>query len=239
VKQHDQSKRIAILIAVPLLVVAATAAVVVFRQQLWRVFSSAERIQETVESWGARGPLGFVVLQFVQVVVFIIPGEVVQIAGGFLFGVLKGSLLSIAGIVLGSSFNFAAARFLGLPFVRVVFGEEKIRKFDGIAHSARAQIAFFLLFLIPGIPKDVLCYVAGLSPLRFVAFLLISSLGRLPALVGSAVMGHAAASQRWPLTIALLAVSVVLFVLGLVFRERVHAFIERFAVRPNTDTTDS
>ena len=224
------------LAAFPLLVAATIVVVVIFRRELWAIFSTPDRIQAAVEGWGIVAPIGFVFLQFVQVVVFVIPGEVPQIAGGYLFGMWKGTLLSIAGIAAGSAVNFYAARILGIPFVRSLFAERQIRKFDSIAHSTRAQIAFFLLFVIPGIPKDVLCYVAGLSPLRFPAFLLISAVGRLPGIIGSAGVGDAASSKRWVLAASILAVACVLFVLGLIFRERLHTFIERFALRPSQES---
>jgi uncharacterized membrane protein YdjX (TVP38/TMEM64 family) len=217
---------------VPMSLLLVVVLVVVFRREIWGIFASPERIERAVESWGIWAPIAFILLQILQVVVFVIPGEIPQIAGGFLFGLFGGALYSVVGILIGSSLNFMLARLLGVPFVRALFNERQIRSFEGIAHSPRAQIGFFLLFVIPGIPKDILCYVAGLSPLRFGAFLVISTVGRLPGIVGSAAMGNAAASKEWLLAIVLFSAAVVLFLLGLVFRQRIHSFIERFALRP-------
>ena len=223
----------------PLLIISTLVVVIVYKEPLWQVFSSSENIQRTVESWGAAAPLAFIGLQFVQVVIFIIPGEVPQIAGGYLFGMAKGTLYSIVGILLGSSFNFLLARLFGIPFVKALFKEEQLSKFDNITHSSRAQIAFFLLFVIPGIPKDVLCYVAGLSPLRFVAFITISTIGRLPGILGSAAMGNAAASSKWLLAGSILVVATILFVLGLMYRDKIHGIIERVAMRKPSDPEDA
>ena len=228
---NKRFRRILSLSAFPLIIAASVAVVLIFRRQLWEVFSTPERIEAAVEELGVIAPLGFILLQFVQVVIFIIPGEVPQIAGGYLFGIWKGLLYSVLGIAAGSTFNFYAARIFGVPFVKNLFAEKQIKKFDSITHSPRAQIAFFLLFVIPGIPKDVLCYVAGLSPLRFGAFLLISTVGRLPGIIGSAAMGDAAASKRWILAVIIFVFATLLFVVGMIFREKVHGFIERFALR--------
>ena len=227
----ERLKRIVTIIAFPLFIGGTIAVVLVFRDDIWQVFSSAEKIQEVVADWGVSAPLGFMFIQFVQVVIFVIPGEIPQIAGGFLFGMWLGTLYSIIGIVAGSTFNFYLARLLGVPFVRTLFKREKIEKFNTITHSTRAQIAFFLLFVIPGIPKDSLCYVAGLSALRFPAFLLITTVGRLPGIIGSAAMGNAAASRQWILAVVILSVATILFVVGLLFRERIHVIIERFALK--------
>ena len=218
--------------ALPIFIIIVTILLLLYRDEVWRVFSSPERIEAAVDSWGYLAPLAFILVQIIQVVVFVIPGEIPQIAGGYLFGVAGGAAYSVIGILIGSSFNFLLARWLGLPFVKSLFSEARIRSFENIAHSSRAQIGFFLLFVIPGIPKDVLCYVAGLSPLRFGAFLLISTLGRLPGIVGSAAMGDAAASSRWLLAGIIMGIALVLFFIGLIYRERVHGFIERFALRP-------
>ncbi|HEY9593908.1 MAG TPA: VTT domain-containing protein, partial [Spirochaetia bacterium] len=91
------------------------------------------------------------------------------------------------------------------------------------------RIVFFLLFLIPGIPKDILCYVAGVSPLRYPFFILASTLGRLPGIVASSLIGGAAAADRWGLLGITTGVVLVLFVLGLVFRPRLQAWLERVA----------
>jgi uncharacterized membrane protein YdjX (TVP38/TMEM64 family) len=222
-------RKILSIILFPILIGLTIAAVVVFREEIKLVFSSSESIKETVSRWGAAAPLAFMSLQFIQVVIFIIPGEVPQIAGGYLFGILFGSMYSIAGILIGSTFNFFLARIFGIPFIRTILKEEKIEKFDSIAHSPRARIAFFLLFVIPGIPKDALCYVAGLSSLSFPSFLIISTIGRLPGIIGSAGMGDAAASSRWLLAGIIMGVAILLFVFGMIYRERIHQLVESFA----------
>ena len=232
-EQPPRRRNLVTLVGVPLLLLATTVAIILLREPIWGIFSSPERIEAAVRSWGVWAPLAFMLVQFVQVVIFVIPGEIPQIAGGYLFGMFKGAIYSIGGILLGSTFNFLLARWLGIPFVRALFSDRQVRSFDRIAHSARAQIAFFLLFVIPGIPKDILCYVAGLSPLRFLAFIVISTLGRLPGIIGSAAMGSAAASKEWTLALILLGISAVLFVLGLLYRQRIHLFIERFALKPS------
>ena len=226
------------LIAFPAVVGGTIVAVIVFRHQLWEIFSSPERIQAAIAGWGVKAPIAFILIQVIQVVVFVIPGEVPQIAGGYLFGMWHGILYSTLGILAGSSFNFFLARWLGVPFVRTLFRREQVEKLERIAHSSRAQIAFFLLFVIPGIPKDVLCYVAGISPLRYLAFVGISTIGRLPGIIGSAGMGEAAAAQRWVLALAIFGGATVLFVLGLLFRDGVHRFIERFALRGRSPVAD-
>ncbi len=213
----------------PFFIAAVVAVAVVFRHEIKAFLGNKEVFRNWLrdrEEWGV--PL-FVLIQFIQVVIFIIPGEVVQIAGGFAYGALQGMLWSVVGITAGSIVNFYVARALGRPFIESIAGKNRIAKFNALITSRRGESAFFLFFLIPGIPKDMLCYAAGLSRLGFPAFLLLSGLGRLPGIAVSAIMGDAAGDGRWVVFIVIGAVSIALLALGLMFRERLHSLIERLA----------
>jgi uncharacterized membrane protein YdjX (TVP38/TMEM64 family) len=218
-------------VAFPLFIAALVALVLVFREQLWGLFKDREAIRLWIEGRGALGPLAFILLQIVQVVIFVIPGEIVQVAGGYAFGFWLGSLYSLVGITLGSLVNFYAGRLLGRPFVESLFDREKIEKVEAVTGSGKGAAGFFLLFVVPGIPKDVLCYVAGVSKLRLLAFLGVSMAGRLPGILGSSYMGSAAFSGAWRGAIAVLAVAAALFALGLIFRERIQEGIGRLLRR--------
>jgi len=92
-------------------------------------------------------------------------------------------------------------------------------------------VVFFLLFLIPGVPKDILCYIAGLTPMGYFFFLGVSAVGRLPGIIGSSMIGGAARSSQW-VTLGILSVAaILLFAAGLILRPRLQAFIEKVASR--------
>jgi uncharacterized membrane protein YdjX (TVP38/TMEM64 family) len=223
--------RILAVFGYPLLITAILLVGFVFRAQLLDIFSTPEQLKSWIRASGILAPLAFLVAQAFQVIVFFIPGEVPQIAGGYLFGVWLGSLLSTLGILLGSTVSFLLSRFLGVPFVYALFPPGQVNRARHVSGSPRAKMSFFLLFLIPGIPKDILCYVAGLTPMRLPIFLLISTLGRLPGILGSALMGDAAAEKRWLLAGLLFSASVLLFLLGFIFRERIQTLMERISAR--------
>jgi uncharacterized membrane protein YdjX (TVP38/TMEM64 family) len=225
-------------IGFPLFIVGGLVIVWVFREQLYSIFASPAQLRDWVSAWGYIAPLVFIALQFVQVVLFVIPGEVAQAAGGYIFGMWAGILYSVVGILLGSTFNFFLARLLGVPFVRAVFGAERLSSFDRVLTSGRATVAFFLLFLIPGIPKDALCYVAGLSTLRFPLFMLVSTTGRLPGIVGSSALGGAAANKMWITVATIGLVALALFIVGVAYRGRLQALAERLADRRGHSSDD-
>jgi uncharacterized membrane protein YdjX (TVP38/TMEM64 family) len=227
-KKPDPKKVLA-LVAFPVLIAALFVPVIVWHDAIWKLFTSTQRLHEWIAAWGVWAPLVFMAIQAVQVIVFVIPGEIPQIAGGYLFGAWKGTLLSVAGILVGSAVAFLLARALGKPFVGALFPKAQVERIEKLLASRSARAVFFLLFLIPGIPKDILCYVAGLTPMRFPFFAAASTLGRLPGIVGSAVIGSAAASNRWVLMGIVAGVAVVLFGAGFFLRPRIQAWIEKVA----------
>jgi uncharacterized membrane protein YdjX (TVP38/TMEM64 family) len=221
--------------AFPAIIVAIVVVALVYRRDIGQVFSSKAHFQAWIDGFGAYGPLMFVAVQVFQVVIFIVPGEVAQVAGGYLFGVWYGILYSLIGITIGSAFNFYLARLLGVAFVEGLFKPQQVERFEAVISSGRARAGFFLLFLIPGIPKDILCYVAGLSRIGFISFLLISMGGRLPGVIGSTVIGNSAAGSNWTVTAAVTGAAVLLFVLGLIFRSQLHALVEKVIHRGEGD----
>jgi uncharacterized membrane protein YdjX (TVP38/TMEM64 family) len=229
--QQSRVKRIAAIAAFPLLIAALLVPVVIWHDAIWKLFTSNLGLREWIRHWGAWAPIVFIVVQAIQVIVFIIPGEVPQIAGGYLFGIWYGTLLSITGIVIGSTAAFFLGRALGTPFVEALFPRDQVERVRKLLVSERARIVFFLLFLIPGIPKDILCYVAGVTPLKFPYFIAVSTLGRLPGIVVSAIIGNAAASNKWVLTAIVSAAAVAIFAAGFFLRSRIQGWVENIAGR--------
>ncbi len=224
-------RRIAAVIAFPLLFAALAVPVILWHQQIWGLFASTQRLRQWFAGWGIWAPVVFMGIQALQVIVFAIPGEFVQIAGGFLFGGWVGTLLSVAGILIGSTIAFFLARLLGRPFVAALFSADQVERVERLLASPSARTIFFLLFLIPGIPKDILCYVAGASPISFWFFVGASTLGRLPGIAGSSIIGGAAATQRWTVLVIVSAAALALFVAGVLLRPRIQAWLERIAGR--------
>jgi len=197
---------------------------------LWEEFRDPGRIRDWLRGFGPAAPLVFVGLQILQVVVFVLPGEITQIAGGWLFGFTAGSALSLLGILVGSAIAFGLTRWLGVGFVHRIAGPEAVTKFDGLMASPKFVGSLFLFFLIPGIPKDVLCYVAGLSRVKFLPFLVLSGLARLPGIFGSSLMGKAVFEGNWLLLAGVAGAAALLFGLGWWFKDPIFRWVEAVAV---------
>tara|TARA_B100000614_G_scaffold244579_1_gene248922 strand:- start:2107 stop:2796 length:690 start_codon:yes stop_codon:yes gene_type:complete len=213
-------------VAFPLFLAAMIALAVIFGDQVRGWITTLESMDVTRRQ-SLLAAAAVVALQVVQVVVFVVPGEVVQIASGFLFGVAGGAALSFLGILAGSAFNYWVGRWMGRPFVTAVTSAHTRQRIDGVLDRRGTRIGFFLLFVIPGIPKDVLGYVAGAGGAQFPfgPFLLFSMVGRIPGIVGSAAIGASAASGNVVLSAILFATAVLLLVAGLLNQRRIETWL--------------
>ncbi len=164
-------------------------AVVAWKLGYLSLLSDPGGIAEWMRESGAWGPLICIAAQFVQVVVFFVPGEITQVAAGYVFGPWLGFLYSIVGIMLASATAFYLARIVGRPLFESVVGSKKLAKLDRAAESKRARLALFLLFLTPGAPKDMMSYGAGFSSFRLTEFVVITGLARTPAMLFSTLFG--------------------------------------------------
>ncbi len=186
-----------------------------------RTLKSPQALEEFVDRYGAESALVYVLVQATQVVVFVIPGEIVQIAGGYIFGTWLGALLSVAGIFLGTAIAFFAARILGYAVVKALVSPKKMERFEFLIADPKAEIGMFTLFLVPGIPKDSLVYISGLTPIKPLRFFLISMIARFPGLWGAAYIGANLQERDYLPVWILSGVSLVLFLVGIRFRDRI------------------
>jgi uncharacterized membrane protein YdjX (TVP38/TMEM64 family) len=149
-------------------------------QFLVRLYVDKRFLKHTLREWGVLAPVIFIGLQALQVIISPIPGELTGILGGYLFGQWVGLLYSTIGLTLGSVVAFAVGRWLGAHYVRKLMSAAIWRKMDFIV-EAEGAILCFIVFSIPGLPKDVTCYLFGLSPMPFWVFAVVSMLGRIPS----------------------------------------------------------
>lgn len=194
--------------------------------QLWELLRDQARLDNALSAFGLLGPLVFIGLQVLQIVIFVIPGEMVQIAGGYIYGPWVGLVYSLIGIALGSSGAFFLGRALGRPFVEALARREIVERFDGAIRRSRGLVALFVLFLLPGVPKDILCYIGGLSAIPFLLFFLVSLSGRLPGLILSLVFGSKLASREWPVVIAIAGGTALFLILTYFLRGRLQRWHE-------------
>ncbi|WP_006719164.1 TVP38/TMEM64 family protein [Desulfitobacterium metallireducens] len=184
------------------------------------MLSEPARFRDWIHSFGYSGILVFIFFQIFQVVIATIPGEVVQIAGGYIYGVWLGTLYLVIGVIIGSIIVFYASRLLGYPLIKVFVRQDKLTLLYSLIRNQKADLALFILFLVPGLPKDILSYIAGLTPVKPLRFFVIATLGRSPALFVSAYIGSNLHAKNYLAAVILSSIAIILIFVGFLYKDR-------------------
>ncbi|HET6460541.1 MAG TPA: TVP38/TMEM64 family protein [Syntrophales bacterium] len=193
---------------------------------LYVYFASRRRAIEFINSFHPYDELVFIALQILQVVAAPIPGEVTGLIGGYIYGVFLGTVYSTIGLTIGSWIAFALARFFGLPLVEKVVKPTIIKKYDHFLEH-RGLFVSFLLFLIPGFPKDYLCYIMGASHMKTWHFLGVSTVGRLLGTILLSVSGSYARNNQYRELLFIATACCLLLVIAYFYRNKLLDWLKR------------
>ena len=195
------SAALAVMLAFTVWLVVAEAPVVRF---LVRLYREPTFLRDTVAAWGWLAPVIFMAIQALQVIIAPIPGEITGPVGGALFGTLWGAIYSTIGLTAGTLFCFWVGRRWGEPMVRPWLSEHHWNRMSFIL-EAEGAIICFILYLIPGFPKDIISYLFGISPMPFWVFAVVSTVGRLPGTWISSYFGAHVAEQQYIYAVVFIA----------------------------------
>ena len=180
-----------------------------------------DRLVERVQNAGPAGVLILLGMQFLQIIVAFIPGAVVQLAAGLMYGPLFGSIIILLGCVISSSIIFKLVHVLGAPFVQGMVSTEHLEKFHAFEKSGKLDVVVFILFLIPGMPKDVFTYIVPLTDMPYKKFITLTTIGRIPGVVGSTYAASGFANGEIVGPVVVLVVLAVIAVVAIVFRDKI------------------
>jgi uncharacterized membrane protein YdjX (TVP38/TMEM64 family) len=195
---------------------------------LMDLLTSKNRLLQFIRENRAHAATIFIGLQVVQVVAAPLPGEVTGFVGGILFGPLWGVVYSTIGLTIGSWFAFMLARLLGRPIVERIASRETIERYDYVMQHKGLLLAF-LMFLIPGFPKDILCYILGLGHMRLRDFLIVSATGRLLGTVLLTMGGTFFRDARYGAFFTLIGISLIIILLVMIYRDRIERALQRLS----------
>lgn len=180
-----------------------------------------EAFRQWIDEFGVWGKLGYMGVMALQVVIVLIPGEPLELAGGYAFGAVEGTVLALSGFVMGSAVVFALVRRFGVKLVEVFFTRDKIREMEFLKNPKKTRVIAFIVMMIPGTPKALISYFAGLTKLTMSQWLTIVAVARIPSLIGSTIPGGAMGSENYLLAAIIWGVSFVLSAIGVVYYRRI------------------
>lgn len=188
-------------------------------------YSRREQMRRFLVSLGPSSSAVFIMLQAIQVIVSPIPGELTGVVGGYAYGASFGFILSTLGLTLGSWVAFELASILGRPFVEKFVKKEILEKFNFLTTNTGATICF-LLFILPGFPKDYLCYILGLSWMKLGTFLIVSTIGRIPGTYLLSLQGASIRDQEYSTAVVYAVIAAVILFFAYLYRGRLFQWVK-------------
>ncbi len=218
---NKNKKIISIFILIAVLIFTALVCIFI-GIPLVKYVKEPQHFRSLVDSLGFLGYLLYLLIQVFQIMFAFIPGEPFEILAGYSFGALNGTLLCLLGSVIGSSIVFWLVRKFGIKFVELFFSTEKINSTKILKDKSKTYLLTFILFFIPGTPKDLLSYVAGLTNIKFLPYILISTIAKIPSIVTSTIGGDAMGNSNTIFAIIIFAITGIISVTGILIYNKIN-----------------
>lgn len=204
-----------------ILVIAALMFMVLLGVLIVKFAMNISMWEQWLSAHMAIGSVVYVAMVAVQVVLALVPGGPMEVAGGYVFGVTGGTLLFVLGATLGGCLVFMLVRRYGMQIVELFFKPDKIEKLNFLNREEKRDMIFMILFVIPGSPKDLFCYFAGLTNMRLCMFLFINVVGRLPALIASVATGSKIGSSNYLQAVIIFLTTAIVSGIGILLYYRI------------------
>lgn len=216
--RKSKIKVIAILVGI----IALMALIMIFvGKPIISFVSQKDTFRDWVQSHGIVSRLAFLGMTMLQVVVAVIPGEPLELVAGYAFGTIEGTLLCMVGATLGGVPIFLLVKKYGIKAVEVFFPKEKVESLKFLKSSPKRDFLIFILFFLPGTPKDLLNYIVGLTDMRLSRWLFISFFARIPSIITSTISGNALQGRKYLFAIIIYGVTFVVSAIGILVYNKI------------------
>lgn len=176
--------------------------------------------KEYVDSIGVLGWFVTLGIQLLQIFVAFIPGEPVELMLGFVWGPWLGMITCLVGIFIGTLLIFLLVKRFGRPFVQKIVGERDLSTYKFLSDPRKIDLTIFILFFIPGTPKDALTYIAPLAPIKPVRYILIATFARIPSIITSTLLGDSIAEGDYLMSVIVFVITALISVIGIIVGNR-------------------
>jgi len=198
-----------------------------YGKQITVYITNMDMLEDFFNRLGRFGVPAFIALQIAQVIIAFLPGEIVQFASGYIFGIWLGTFVSVIGILIGTIIVFFISHSLGYPALKNYMQPERLEKWQELLKSKQAGWVVFFLFLIPGLPKTFITYAGGISPITWYNFIPQAMLGRFPAIFVSSIIGANIYDGNYLQAALLLLTAVILLIPLLLYRKQLVYYVQQ------------
>ena len=179
------------------------------------LLNNPETLKNKLSKLGNWGKLILILMMTIQVVFVFLPGEIIEVASGFCYGTFEGRVIWLLGAILGTIIIFWLVERYGIKFVNKFYNQEKLNEIYFLKSKKNIELIIFIIFFIPGTPKDILTYFAPFTRIKLSTFLLITTVARIPSIITSTIGGNALSNQNYHFTITVFIITGIISILGL------------------------
>lgn len=183
-----------------------------------------EQFKTWVDGLGFLGWLATLGIQLLQIFVAFIPGEPVELMLGYVWGPWLGMITCLVGILIGTTTIFLLVKTLGMRFVRKMVGTDDLSKYKFLSDKSKVELTVFILFFVPGTPKDALTYIAPIAPISPIKYIFIATFARIPSIITSTLLGDSIAEGNYLLAVVVFVITAIISVVGIIFGNK---FVEK------------
>lgn len=182
-------------------------ACLIFYQPMMNLFKDPQSIRLQLQNFGILGYFILAMIMAFQVIFVFLPGEIIEIMAGFIYGPIGGMIACLLGSAIGSTLIYYFVKKLGKPFIDKFIGLDKMKQIHFLDDPEKRNILLFIVFFIPGTPKDILTYFVPLTDMKFSTFLFITTIARIPSIITSTIGGHAIGVENYLFSIIVFVIT--------------------------------
>lgn len=192
-----------------------------FYQPFMSLISQPQKLRHQLQSYGLLGQFIFMCIMALQVIFVFLPGEVIEIMGGYLYAPLGGLIICLLGSALGSMIIYIFVKHIGIRFIQRFVGLDKIRDMQFLQNKEHLNILLFIIFFIPGTPKDMMTYFISLTDMKLSTFLIITTIARIPSIITSTIGGHAIGVEDYVFSIIVFVITGIISIGGIMLYKKI------------------
>lgn len=193
------------------------------------------KFKNYIKSLSWTGWIAVLLIQILQIFIAFIPGEIVELLSGVLYGALGGLFLCLLGLIIGTILIYYTVKLFANKYI--IKYREKLKTYSFLNDPKKINTYFFVLFLIPGIPKDIFLYLAPFLPIKFLSFLIISSIARIPTILSSTIVGKSLLDGNYITSIIIFSIFAVLGIIGILFYDKIISLFTKKNKKTNSEDT--
>ena len=196
-------------------------------KEIFRSDATKDEIQASIEKLGIRSYVVVGIISMLQVIFTFVPAEPLHVISGISFGLLKGGLICLIGIMLGNTIIFVLNKIFGAKLTDY-FASNVNFDFKSAKASKKIALIVIILYCLPAIPYGIICFFAASLGMKYPKYILITGIGSIPSLILDVGLGHITMATSWAVSIIVFIAIIILLILMFNFKDKIFETLNNY-----------